>query len=182
VYQYVVLLDIDEVIMPLKHHTWLPMIEEFKTNIKNRSVPYAAFSARNIYFLEDLNTANRTKLFSESSDLLDIPPYFHILRHVQRSSHYTKAGLYVKSFFDTDHVIAVHNHFPLSCFQRCRTIEIDITLAHLQHYRKDCVKSLRKLCLLEHRLNRTQDTNVWRYKHELIERASLTLRELNFIA
>ncbi|CAF0925695.1 unnamed protein product [Didymodactylos carnosus] len=179
-YHYILLLDIDEVIMSLQHRTWLEMIQEIQRNWLNKNETYTSFSARNVYFLEHLKDENSTEIdqFNEQSD---IPPYLHMLTHIYRSSHYTKSGAYVKTFFDTERLIALHNHFPLSCFRRCRTHEINITLAHLQHYRKGCVKALQKSCQTEHRLNRIRDTTIWRYKNDLIQRTSLTLKKLNFL-
>jgi hypothetical protein len=179
-YQYVTLLDIDEVIMPLQHYTWSEMMEAFKKSTVESNETYGAFTFRNIYFLDDLLALNQTDAHDQLSDLIDIPQHMHMLRHVRRSSHHTKPGLFIKSFFNTDNVITIHNHYPFSCFLGCEGLEINITLAHLAHYRQDCAKTLEKTCIEEHRSNRTRDTTIWRYKHNLIKRTSEVLRRLNF--
>ncbi|CAF1230640.1 unnamed protein product [Didymodactylos carnosus] len=179
-YHYILLLDIDEVIMPLQHRTWLETIQEIQRNWLNKNETYTSFSARNVYFLEDLDEENSTEI-GQFNEQLNIPPYLHMLTHIYRSSHYTISGAYVKTFFDTERLITLHNHFPLSCFRRCRAYEINITLAHLQHYRKSCVKAIQKSCQTEHRLHRIRDTTIWRYKNDLIQRTSLTLKKLNFL-
>jgi hypothetical protein len=180
-YEYVVLLDIDEIIMPLQHHNWSQLIKTFTQRTENLNASYAALLTRNIYFLENITEEISSQSNSQSHDLSDIPTYLHMLRHIYRSSHHTEFGLYVKPFFDTKHVIAIHNHYPLSCFQDCVMKEIDINLVHLQHYRKDCVQPLQATCNAEHRLNTTRDTTIWRYKTDLIRRTTLALQQLNLI-
>jgi hypothetical protein len=52
--------------------------------------------------------------------------------------------------------------------------------AQLQHYRADCVRAL-KNCDKDYRQNSVKDTTIWRYKDEVIERASRVLKTLGFI-
>ncbi|CAF1308820.1 unnamed protein product [Adineta steineri] len=176
-YDYIVLLDIDEIIIPLQHLNWLDMIYDLEKYFANINQSYDALSARHIYFLDDLDENNNTI----QSNLSIVPSYLHMLTHIYRSSNYTKTGSYVKSFFHTERILAVHNHYPLICFSKCQTREINVTLAHLQHYRKDCVYLLQKSCQNDHRLNRIRDANIWRFKNPLIQRTSLLLRKLNFL-
>lgn len=54
-YDYIALLDIDEIIMPLKHRTWDEMMLEVE-NISQSEKNYsrASYNVRNVYFLDDL--------------------------------------------------------------------------------------------------------------------------------
>lgn len=77
--------------------------------------------------------------------------------------------------------VSLHNHFPLNCFGRCTTYSIGTDIAHLQHYRKDCVGPLRKTCK-DFRVNTVRDTTIWKYKDDLIARTTATLTDLGFIS
>ena len=177
-YDYVTLLDVDEIILPIKHFNWQQMFEYLQTKISSKSFNFSAISARNVYFLQPLNESNSSII----ADQANIPKHLHMLRQIDRSSSYTKAGAYVKTFFNTQMIVAVHNHFPMICFGRCYRLEMDTSIAHLQHYRDDCVKELRKSCDTQYRRNTTRDTTIWKYKDELIEQTSRTLRKLHFIS
>lgn len=177
-YDYVTLLDIDEIILPIKHFSWQQMFEHLQSKISTKSLNFSAISARNVYFLQPLNESNSTLL----ADQLNIPKYLHMLRNIDRSLAYTKPGAYVKTFFNTELIVAVHNHFPMICFGRCYRLEMDTSIAHLQHYRDDCVKELRKSCDAQYRLNTTRDKTIWKYRDQLVEQSSRTLRKLHFIS
>lgn len=183
-YEYLTLLDIDEVIMPLKHPNWSDMMDEvLKLSLTEKNYTRASYNFRNVYFLHDVANLDDNQRQSVHDTLHEpaIPPYLHMLQHVYRSRNYTKPGQYVKCFHNTERVVSLHNHFPLNCFGRCTTYSIGTDIAHLQHYRKDCVGPLRKSCK-DFRVNTVRDTTIWRYKDALISRTSETLSRLHFIA
>ena len=176
-YKYLVLLDIDEVIMPLVHQNWSELInyvEELALKINHRS--RSSYNVRNVYFFDD---------FIDKTDNHEhehgIPKYFHMLQHVYRSSNFTKPGQYVKSFHNVNQAVSLHNHFPLNCFGSCTTYPIDTSLAQLQHYRKDCVGTLKNSCNSNYKLYPVRDTTIYKYKDALIEKVTETLTKLKFI-
>lgn len=177
-YNYVVLLDIDEVIMPIKHQNWSELMREVqRLSLLERNYTRASYNVRNVYFLDDLNH-NEEQMRHEAHEA-GVPRYLHMLQHVYRSQNYTNPGQYVKCFHNTERAVSLHNHFPLNCFGSCTTFSIPIQLAHLQHYRKDCVGPLKKSCK-EFRTYTTRDTTIFRYKDDLIHRTTLTLKRLGF--
>ncbi|KAI5730830.1 hypothetical protein M8J77_000510 [Diaphorina citri] len=104
----------------------------------------------------------------------------HMLQHVYRSKNFTKPNQYVKCFHNPERTLTLHNHFPLACLsQGCTSYAINTEDAQLQHYRADCVKTLKKSCI-EFRSNSIADTTIWKFKDELIARTSRTLRNLGF--
>lgn len=172
-YDYIALLDIDEVIMPVKDPDWdTLMTKVVTTSNKEHATPRASYNVRNVYFLDDLQHAHGW--FS------DIPRYMHMLQHVYRAKNFTKPLQYVKCFHDTQRVLTLHNHFPLACLgSGCTSYAIDTADAQLQHYRADCVKTLKKTCE-QFRQESVMDVTVWRYKDALIARVTDTLRILGF--
>ncbi|GIY25368.1 glycosyltransferase family 92 protein [Caerostris extrusa] len=101
-----------------------------------------------------------------------------MLQHVYRSN-YTSPGSYVKCFHDVDEVVSLHNHFPRHCFGECNSFSVNISLAHLQHYRRDCVDALKEACDT-FKNHTTRDTSIWRFKDVLIRKVNKILFHLNF--
>lgn len=106
--------------------------------------------------------------------------YMHMLQHVYRSKNFTKPNQYIKCFHNPERVVTLHNHFPLACLGAgCTSYPIETEDAQLQHYRADCVRSLKKTCV-EYRENSVIDTTIWRYRDKLIRRVTDTLKTLGF--
>lgn len=104
-----------------------------------------------------------------------------MLQHVYRSKSFTKPNQYVKCFHNPERIVTLHNHFPLACLGAgCTSYPIEVEDAQLQHYRADCVKSLKKTCL-EYRNHTVLDTTIWRYKDRLIDRVTRVLESLGFL-
>lgn len=218
-YQYLALLDIDEIIMPLEHHNWFGLMEEVeKMSLAEQNYSRASYNVRNVYFFDDLagplgTTSSSTSASSSSSSSLlageddadqnevvpeqqqqqddadgqdgtmerGIPHYLHMMQHVYRSKNYTKPGQYVKCFHNTERVVSLHNHFPMNCFGQCTTYSVPVKLAHLQHYRKDCVGPLKQSCKNDFRMFTTRDTTIWKYKQQMIRRTTRVLNHLGLL-
>ncbi|KAL1454978.1 hypothetical protein WDU94_009105 [Cyamophila willieti] len=172
-YEYIALLDVDEVIMPLKSQSWKELMQTvMKKALAEKNETQASYNVRNVYFLDDL--------LHSHGWFKDIPRYMHMLQHVYRSKNFTKPNQYVKCFHNPERTLTLHNHFPLACLsQGCTSYAIHTEDAQLQHYRADCVKTLKKSCV-EFRSNSIADTTIWKFKDELIAKTSRTLRELGF--
>ena len=103
-----------------------------------------------------------------------------MLQHVYRSKNFTKPNQYVKCFHNPERALTLHNHFPLACLGgSCSSYSIETTDAQLQHYRADCVRTLKKSCV-EFRQNSVVDTTIWKFKENLITRTTDTLKKLGF--
>lgn len=174
-YKYIALLDIDEVIMPIDGTTWKGLMDKaLPKALKINKEERASYNVRNVYFLDDL--LHNHGWFKE------IPRYMHMLQHVYRTKNFTKPGQYVKCFHNTEKVLTLHNHFPLSCLgSSCTSYPIETSDAQLHHYRADCVKTLKKSCE-EFRKTSVMDTTIWKFKEPLIARVSSTLKTLGFFS
>lgn len=172
-YEYLALLDIDEVIMPKHDRTWAELMDRVvpKSN-RSRNDTFPSYNVRNVYFLDEHQ--------NEHGYHKDIPRYLHMLQHVHRAQNYTKPNQYVKCFHNPERVLTLHNHFPLACLGgQCHSFPVDTEDAQLQHYRADCVKTLKKSCE-EFKENSVEDTTIWKYKDDLIRRSVRTLEKLGF--
>lgn len=174
-YEYIALLDIDEVIMPLQTNSWSELMKTILPKaLKIKNETRASYNVRNVYFLDDL--------LHQHGWFKDIPKYMHMLQHVYRSKNFTKPNQYVKCFHNPERALILHNHFPLACLgSGCTSYAIETTDAQLQHYRADCVKTLKKSCI-EFRENSMLDTTIWKFKDALIARTTDTLTTLGYFS
>ncbi|KAI1280351.1 hypothetical protein HDE_13834 [Halotydeus destructor] len=180
-YDYLALLDIDEIITPIQHDNWAQLMDQVqRLSLAEKNYTRASYNVRNAYFLDDLGEGEDQA--KHTGHELGVPRYLHMLQHVYRSRNYTKPGQYVKCFHNTERVVSLHNHFPLNCFGTCTTYSIDTSLAHLQHYRKDCVGPLKNSCKTEFRVYTVRDTTIWRWKDQLIARTRDALSSLGFLS
>ncbi|XP_059607716.1 uncharacterized protein LOC132255627 [Phlebotomus argentipes] len=173
-YKFITLLDIDEVIMPKGElNNWAELMDTvLPKSLKQRKEGYHSYNMRNVYFLDGYQHDHGWNK--------DIPKFMHMLQHVHRAQNYTKPNQYVKCFHDPESVLSLHNHFPLSCLGgACKSFPVDTADGHLQHYRADCVKSLKKSCD-EYKEHQVRDTTIWKYKEELVQRSMRTLEKLGF--
>ena len=90
-FKYIVVLDIDEVIVPKKHASWPAMMEEvLKESAKEPNT--ISWHFRHTYFIDGMTgekaESNLEQDGSESST--NIPDHLHMLNHVFRSATYSK--------------------------------------------------------------------------------------------
>ena len=106
----------------------------------------------------------------------------HMTRHIYRSANHTKPRQYVKCFHDPEKVLILHNHFPMGCLGGvCGSYPVDPSVAHLQHYRSDCVNALKKSCEKDFKNESVVDTTIWKHKEHLIKATREVLDTLGFL-
>lgn len=128
-----------------------------------------SYNVRNVYYFDDVK-----------HKVPGIPRYMHMLNHLSRAVNFTKPNQFVKSFHNPERVLTLHNHFPLACLGGpCKSFSIETDDAQLQHYRADCVKTLKKSCE-DFKEHRKEDSTILKFKDQLIFRTTKTLDALNF--
>jgi hypothetical protein len=174
-YEYIALLDTDEVIMPVNTMSWQELMDVVLLKARAaKDNTQASYNVRNVYFFDDLIEVHGW--------FKTIPRYMHMLQNVYRSKNFTKAGHYVKCFHNPEKTLTLHNHYPLACLGgACSSYSIETTDAQLQHYRADCVPELKKSCAHFHQES-VVDTTIWNFKENLIARTTDTLKKLGFFA
>lgn len=124
-FDYVAIVDVDEVIMPLgRLRNWpdlLEELEELDVNCTARS----GYCFSNVYFPKELPPDPDPR----------IPPGFHMLRHVTRVAEHLDPSLAPKCLHNTAYATVVHNHFALNWRNSCRPKHVEVTLGQMQHYR-----------------------------------------------
>ncbi|XP_059491268.1 uncharacterized protein LOC132205908 [Neocloeon triangulifer] len=177
-YDFVVLVDIDEVILPLTSDTWYDLIYKVvipkATNWTLKMTP-ASYIVRNVHFMDDK---------AEYQDwYVDIPKYMHMLQNVHRNASHTGPGNAVKGFHNPQMIKALHNHMPRACINHkdswCPLYDVDLADAHMQHY---CIARHKPECQRLRGKNETiLDTSIWKYKERLVAATTRVLKDVGFL-
>lgn len=169
-YEYLVVMDVDEILIPVQLYTWQELVAEVRRQVPPESVTQSFFAFNVLFYDDDTHPTDRYR---------DIPPYLHMLQHVLRNTTFDRRGKSVKGFHETSRIKVMHNHMPISCLgSRCRSYSMDKRDVQLQHY---CHATLKTTCMRKNSNASTLDTIIWRYKRELIERTMPVLSELGFL-
>lgn len=177
-YKYIAVLDTDEVIMPkAKNILWKDLMQNVLAKaLAVKNVERASYNVRNVYFFDSIASQES----SSHNHFKDMPQFMHMFQHVYRAKNYTKPGAYIKCFHNPERVLTLHNHFPLACLGgSCSSYPIGTEDAQLQHYRADCVKTLRKSCA-QYKNATILDDTIWRHKDPVISRVTDSLYQLGF--
>lgn len=170
-YDYIIPIDIDEVIIPLKAYTWSEMFMELQRNSSKTLEKYASFSAQNAYFLD---------VFNSTMDP-EVPKYFHMLHHKIRSANFSIFGHSVKSFVSTRYSRTVFNHYTLEplYFNMKANKVMNTSLVQMNHYKNRCPREIYSQCKKKFLVYTTEDTVLNKYKKELVYRVKSVIKEIN---
>ncbi|XP_033610033.1 uncharacterized protein LOC111871189 isoform X2 [Cryptotermes secundus] len=172
-HRFVLPVDIDEVIVPVRTSTWKAMFQKLFAEDPHLLDKYSSFSVRNVYFFDDFPV----------NDLQYIPKYHHILRHTTRSANFSPKLESIKSFVSTDGALTVFNHYTLRILRpsTARNLVLDINVAQMNHYRDTCSSDTVLDCHDNYLKYKKRDTLILRYANQLIRRVETVLRTLYLI-
>ncbi|TRY81169.1 hypothetical protein TCAL_13748 [Tigriopus californicus] len=167
-FQYIALLDLDELLMPTQHKTWRGLFQDLKNN-GNDPLDYSSIMFYHLYFFGNKTGQSQTGHAMMDSDLrtaIPIPQAWQI-----------------KGFFNTQRNLIVFNHYTIDCITRsCETYHVDLSMGQLNHYRSDCVKVsiiTPEICsTMKNTL--TQDTLTKRYEDPVALNVFRTLQTIDF--
>jgi hypothetical protein len=171
-FNYVVPIDIDEFIIPLKpeDRTWIDLMRRILSKKTENSL-YDSYEARNIhfYYVDDY----LKKIHPERK-------VYHFLDNTLRNPQHFDVRFGTKSFISTKRTLIVHNHYPLKCLkksQECNDYQIELEDGQLNHYRKTCTGDLdSEDCKKEEIDKAVNDTILWKYADELKKNVENTLK------
>lgn len=169
-YEYIIPLDIDEVILPVKAYTWSEMLTEYIKVNPTVLKRYASLSAQNAYFFDTFNsTIDR-----------NVPKYFHMLQHVIRSANFSLQGHSVKSFVATRNTRSVFNHYSLeSLYVKMKSnIVMNTSLVQMNHYKERCPREIYSQCKSKFLVYTKEDYIVKKYKEQLVPRVKSVIATL----
>lgn len=181
-HQFLVLVDIDEVIVPVKDYDWKSLLTRVLSNDLKSIEVYPSFSVQNTYYLESYSQSSSTSPQPLTNKHLTtkghLSSYLYMLRHVNRSINFSIPGYAVKSFISTNTSLALFNHytlFPLYPTMR-RNALISTTLAQLNHYKSECPRTMSNECTRRFTKHWKVDQILWKYKKPLIGAINQTVK------
>lgn len=174
-HKFILMLDIDEIVVPLKHDSWNSMLDNITATFQEKNMKtgeVTSISIRNVFkFPSD------TKLLNSF-----VPSYMYTLRNRRKSKKLSKQGEYGKAFINTNTVATVFNHFALHRQHAdvAKTLYVEPDLAVKLHYKSKCPVESSKQC--EHLTHITvDDTTMDRYAVQLTGRVTKVLSYLEII-
>lgn len=176
-YKYVLILDIDEMIVPSKYVNWIDMLDNLKS--RNNSSTVGAYKAPHVMFLPSER---------KNKNLETVPQYLTMMKRLHRFAMIgpTRRG---KSFYNTEKVLVMNNHHPELCLPedgakrnnqpkggtKCKVFLISPKSATMNHYRPTVATRAYA------NSNVVKDTTALKYFDELASNVEKTMIELNIM-
>ncbi|XP_022219189.1 uncharacterized protein LOC111071943 [Drosophila obscura] len=156
-HDYLLNVDVDEVIMPLgEQRSWQQVVERAHQLERAKggkcSGRFTSLCMINAYFTRVVPEAHNHEE-QEAGEL-------YVLQHTLRHRNHSLAGRATKCFHNTRYSLTLHNHFTLKWLAgACSPRTVDTTVAQMQHYREPDKKyELTDL---------VEDRSAWRYADAL---------------
>ncbi|KAL7012492.1 hypothetical protein ACKWTF_014883 [Chironomus riparius] len=164
-YDFMVPMDTDEFIMPLrdKDRTWNDLLKRtIQKSRKKKKQKFDCYPVDNHYFLLQSSYQNEA--------IAGIPKNLYFLPNIYRANNFTKNGGNAKTFMKMDRVLTVHNHFPFSCLDdqndfKCKRFGVAREDGQLSHYRVNCTNKECKESIDDP----VRDESLWKFKDEIVE-------------
>ncbi|CAD5230527.1 unnamed protein product [Bursaphelenchus okinawaensis] len=156
-HDYVLIVDTDEVVVPLEHESWNEMIKHFISGFRQNAT---SLSVRNVF-----------KFPNEDDDE-------GLMGRRTRASIIQEKGISGKSFISTQTAATVFNHFALHRLHGnvARTAYFPPSTALKLHYKTDCPRDFAAQCeglknssIPDHSLDRWRETVV-KMAHDIVKR------------
>ncbi|XP_017029099.1 uncharacterized protein [Drosophila kikkawai] len=161
-FDYVAVMDVDEVIMPLgRQRSWPDLLEELEAADVNCSAR-CGYCFSNVYFPKEL--APDPKMES----------CFYMLAHVTRVAEHLDPALAAKCLHNTAYSTVMHNHFAIQWRESCGPQHVDVEMGQMQHYRH--VDILETLVKPPPKL----DDNIRRFQKQLMRNVRAVHRQLGW--
>ena len=176
-YKYILMMDIDEMIIPSKYVNWIDMLDDLES--RNNGSIIDAYKAPHVMFLPS-ERKNR--------NLGTVPRYLTMMKRLHRFAMIgpTRRG---KSFYNTEKVLVVNNHHPELCLPedgatrnnqpkggaKCKVFLISPKSATMNHYRSTV--AMRAYA----DSNVVKDATALKYFDELASNVEKTMIELNIM-
>ncbi|CAJ0942756.1 unnamed protein product, partial [Mesorhabditis belari] len=180
-HDYVLIIDLDEVIIPQKHDNYSSLLYDFEKEKSKKLL--SSINVRNVFKFPEKSAQYPAQYPTQypAQYPTQYPEYLYMLRNNKRSRKTSKLGDYGKSFTNTKNVATVFNHFALhKQFKEVSpSVGLPEEVAVKLHYKEKCPIESRNEC--EELLNdRVIDKSFDRWMERLRERVETTRGLLNF--
>lgn len=176
-YDYILLLDIDEVFVPAKGISYQDTIRLIKEQDKNKT--FATYYAPNKIFVKNSKNAPANDITQ------DVPLYLTMLTATSVAKDYEwPYRVNVKSFFNTQELLLLNNHMPYKCLGangNCQKRKLVDDIVQLHHYRRKCFWQDGEGCKVKEqkKYKVEENTLMLRFKNKIISSVGKVMEELN---
>lgn len=169
-YRYVVPLDIDEVIVPMKYRTWVELLDHLEEVNPVLPQRFASLSVRHVYVFDNMTQEPDPSL----------PERFHILRHTERATNASGRGYSSKSFVSTRGALTVFNHYAMQPLypEMDREARVVPAQALLYHYKSQCPEAILRECRENFNKFTQTDHSLERYRDELVSAVNKAVTDI----
>uniref|UniRef100_A0A8R1HZ90 Glycosyltransferase family 92 protein n=1 Tax=Caenorhabditis japonica TaxID=281687 RepID=A0A8R1HZ90_CAEJA len=164
-HRYVLIIDIDEAVVPVRHDNYSRLLADFEQNKAIKNWKISSIAARNV--------------FKFPSNFTLFPRRHHMTSNRKRSKKTSPNGEYGKSFSSTSSVATVFNHFALHKLSQnvAKSQYFSENDALKLHYKSECPWESRNEChILEYDV--LDDTSLDKFTEKLSERVDDVAKEL----
>lgn len=164
--EYVLPVDIDEIIIPKKFITWQQLLSDLFNGTRLTS-NYASFSVRNTYYVDNFTMDNN----NEISFLKDL-----------KRSDYSPEKKSGKSFVSTDNALVAFHHYAWKALRPgvSNVYFIPPILIQMNHYKSSCDNDLLPECVQYISTNKSlYDPIILKYKKKLLNNVFRVLNSIN---
>lgn len=162
-YDYLIVMDIDEMLVPMKRDTWHELLDDLESNHSNSD----AFTTNRVYFLDSDNSDE------EDIAIKGVPKYLHMMTHVYRNNDRN-----IKSIHNLKRTLTIWYHDARTCAgadSKCINQDVPIERARTNHYRVSPNE-----VGLKYQTIKTLDSHLWKYLKRLNSSVYETLSNLGW--
>ncbi|XP_065169249.1 uncharacterized protein [Atheta coriaria] len=189
-YEYIGVMDTDEVIVPKGGMTSLrDLVNTAQKRATSENLSPGSFIARNCYFFDNATINNMKPHFPKdvyedihrNIDDLDIPAYMHMSQRLFKSKNCTGPGMYIKSLHSTEAVVAVHNHYHFKVLDpKYINYDLNFDEGFMHHYRNGCPGEMKPVCYSDYQSDFEYDDSILQYYDRLKENVIRVLDDLGY--
>lgn len=205
-YNFIVPIDIDEVLVPVNVYTWSEMFKILFKEKPDLLTKFSSISVPNVYFFTKFHETLPTPVAPSDSvtdeigepivlhtnpeninnKIASIEKHkYHILKHLIRSANFSQAGHNVKSFIATKTTLLSFNHYALKALlpNMFDNFVLSSNIMQLNHYQEKCSRYILSQCVNNFDRYTTKDDIILKYEQELthrVDKAHLNVK--NYLA
>lgn len=163
--RFVVPLDVDEIIVPLKARTWHQVLDMAFATHEGLERGFASFCVANAYYFRETNER-------------DVVYFADVNR-----SEVSRYGESCKSFVATEKTLTVFNHYALEALKPgvSRAYFLPSDLVQMNHYKVNCSTVILPECTKYYSSPRVKDMSIFKYKHEFYKKYKQIIKHVGNI-
>jgi Glycosyltransferase family 92 len=162
-YKYIVIFDVDELLLPTQAINWHEMMVNLERDGNNATDVYSFKMINYPHFGNEVKTVTT-----------GVPSFMYMLKHVQRSKLFSPWVFYqLKSIIVPERVQTLHQHEAYLCFGgECNRRKVHPKIGQISHYRETVKLAVQN--------DTIPDFTLYKFKEQLMKDVEMTLNATKF--